>query len=196
MSKRIYRIRQTTAVLMVCVLIASLLSSLAAAQDLSTREAHSACPLAREGLRVRGEYAPAPAADAGLNRLDFSEEFNDYRGIDVNDSKRAGFSFYPDRPFSWPSTKRSDYSVQNGYLRIAADTNYSQQEFTSAAITGNCRWEGYTYDPAGPFYFETRVRWDPSRVVAKSKKAPGGRFPGRLVEPSTATGRVRSQSAR
>ena len=135
------------------------------------------------GTRLRGEYAPAPAADAGLNRLEFSEEFNDYRGIDVNDSKRAGFNFYPDRPFSWPSTKRSDYSVQNGYLRIAADTNYSQQELTSAAITGNCRWEGYTYDPAEPFYFETRVRWDPSRGVVKSKKAPGAGFPAAWSNP-------------
>lgn len=103
--------------------------------------------------------SPARAADVGMNRLVFSDEFDSLDTIDLDKTGARGFKWYSRAPWNLASGGRGDYQVmwENGtsFLRITPSVN-------------NKNWAISTMDPrtgnGSSFqfgYFEARMRFNP-----------------------------------
>jgi len=109
---------------------------------------------------VASHLEPPPgAAIAGLNRLAFKEDFQTAAGIDWQNTRKPGFSFYLARPFGWPATSADAVSVRDGVLTINNPVNKAQFDLCSAASAGGGEWVGFA--PRGPAYFEAAIAFDP-----------------------------------
>jgi hypothetical protein len=116
--------------------------------------------------------APPPgAAAAGLDRLAFAEGFEDADGLDLQNTRAPGFSFYLARPFGWPPTGTDAVSVSDGILTIRNPVNKAQFDLVSAVSVGKGQWTGFA--PQGPAYFEAAIAFDP----ADFNPAPQSGFP-------------------
>jgi beta-glucanase (GH16 family) len=123
--------------------LAMLLSTPAFAQTLRSK---SAVPIA----------APSPAVDAGFNTLTFHDEFDSLKTIDVNATKRKGYNWYTDLPFSGGRTLPSAYSISDGILTVTS-TGWTANWALSSFSPGGNVGQSFQYG-----YFEARMRFDPA----------------------------------
>lgn len=102
---------------------------------------------------------PRPAAEVGMNRLVFSDDFSSISTIDTQKTGNAGFNWYLRAPWGMRSAGASDVAVLSdstgSFLRITPTVN-------------NVNWTMSTMDPrtgkGRSFkygYFEARIRFTP-----------------------------------
>jgi hypothetical protein len=116
-----------------------------------------------------GLQPPAQAAAAGYTRLVFREEFDGYGGIDVNDSRAAGFNFYRFLPFGEGVNPMSNIVVSNSVLTLTGGPNYNMA-LTSTCGTGTNQWVGLA--ARGGAYFEASIAFS---LPQGSYGGPNGR---------------------
>ncbi len=106
---------------------------------------------------------PAGAVAAGFNRLVFQEEFRDLSGIDIHDSRKPGFNFYPKLIWGKYVMPREHIRVEDGILHLVNPENHAQGDLFSAVSTGRPKeWTGFTASKEnGGAYFEASIAFDP-----------------------------------
>jgi hypothetical protein len=104
-----------------------------------------------------GLQPPPQAAAQGLTSLVFNEDFNSLSGIDMADSRQAGFNFYRFKPFGFGVLPTSDMSVSNSVLTInqATGGNDAGYAMGSTCGIGSNQFVGFTATGGG--YFEARI---------------------------------------
>ena len=103
---------------------------------------------------------PPQAAAEGYDRLVFQEEFDDLSGIDVNDTRKAGFNFYPKLAWGKYVLPKKHIKVKNGVLYLYNPDNHAQSDLFSAVNADNEK--GYTgFAIGGGAYFEASIAYDP-----------------------------------
>lgn len=107
-----------------------------------------------------GLQAPAQAAAAGFTSLAFIEDFDDTSGIDMADTRQAGFNFYRATPFGFPQTPTSQILVSsNSILTVTSPADTAGYAIGTTCGIGNNQWIGF--DAVGGAYFEARLAVDP-----------------------------------
>jgi hypothetical protein len=104
-----------------------------------------------------GLQPPAQAAAAGYTRLVFQEEFDDYSGIDVGDTRQPGFKFYRFLPFGEGVNPMSNIVVANSVLTLRGGPTYNMALTSTAGIASN-QWVGFA--ARGGAYFEASIAFD------------------------------------
>ena len=101
--------------------------------------------------------APAPAVDAGYNKLVFYDDFDSLSTIDVNGTEKPGFKWYVDRPV-WGTgiTEPSAYSISNSVLTVSSTGNSAGWAISSFSPKGNV---GHSFNHG---YFEARIHFNPT----------------------------------
>jgi len=109
---------------------------------------------------------PVPAREHGLTRCGFHEEFDDYRGVDIENTGAEGFNFYVKHFWSSRTVDFSEAVVENGVLTLECDENRAQGDLRSVYRIDEMTYRGWHHDMAtdGPVYFEARLRWDAKQV--------------------------------
>jgi CARDB len=105
-----------------------------------------------------GLHPPPQAAAAGYTRLVFREEFHDYSGMDMADTRQAGFNFYRRIPFGLGVNSTSNIVVSNSVLTLTGGPNWNYGLGSTCGIGGN-QWVGF--DITGGAYFEASIAFDP-----------------------------------
>ena len=116
----------------------------------------------------RQPISPPPAAlQAGYTRLAFDEEFNDDSGIDLQDTRKPGFNFYPRLCWGNYVLPAKYIVVKQGILHLYNPQNNAQADLFSAVKTGDGQFTGFA--AGGGAYFEASIAFDPDY----QKKNPG-----------------------
>ena len=110
---------------------------------------------------------PPGALAAGYTRLAFDEEFNDTAGIDLDDTRKPGFNFYPRLAWGDYTLSKKHIQVKDGVLHLYNPTNCAQADLFSAVNVGNGKYNGFV--AGGGAYFEASISFDP----LYKKKNPG-----------------------
>ncbi len=107
---------------------------------------------------------PAGATQAGFDRLAFQEEFDDTSGIDINDTRKPGFNFYPKLIWGDYVLPAEHIKVIDGVLHLFNPENHAQGDLFSAVTTGKPKeWIGFTASKeTGGGYFEASIAFDPT----------------------------------
>lgn len=107
---------------------------------------------------------PAGAVTAGFNRIAFREEFNDLSGIDLKDTRKTGFTFYPKLIWGDYVLQAEYIQVRNGVLYLTNPENHAQGDLFSAVTAGKPKeWTGFTAGKEnGGAYFEASIAFDPN----------------------------------
>jgi hypothetical protein len=106
-----------------------------------------------------GLQPPPQAAAAGYTRLVFREEFENYSGIDMSNSRQPGFNFYRHRPYGYPPVPTNEFSVSNSVLTLQQFSgDYAAMGLVSATAPRSTppAWVGFA--ATGGAYFEARFR--------------------------------------
>ena len=105
--------------------------------------------------------APPAAVAAGFTRLAFREEFNDLSGIDIDDTRKPGFNFYPKLAWGKYVLPEEYIQVKDGVLHLYNPINHAQSDLFSAvgAYQGG-RYTGFAV--GGGAYFEASIAFDPA----------------------------------
>jgi len=109
---------------------------------------------------------PSPAMEHGLTRCGFREEFDDYLGIDIENTGGEGFNFYVKHFWSSRTVDSSEAVIENGVLTLECDENRAQGDLRSVFRIDETTFHGWHHDMAtdGPVYFEARLRWSAEQV--------------------------------
>jgi CARDB len=104
-------------------------------------------------VSTSGLQPPSQAAAAGYTELVFQEEFDDYSGIDVNDSRAAGFNFYRNLPFGEGVNPMSNIVVSNSVLTLTGGPAYNMALVSTASLSTG-------FAATGGAYFECSMRFE------------------------------------
>ncbi|HEX2972689.1 MAG TPA: hypothetical protein VHP11_10170 [Tepidisphaeraceae bacterium] len=115
---------------------------------------------------------PPGALAAGYTRLVFQEEFDNNSGIDLHDTRKPGFHFYPKLEWGNYTLPAKCIKVQDGVLHLFNPNNHAQGDLFSAVQTGAGEYTGFAV--AGGAYFEASIAFDP--LYKKKHPATAG-FP-------------------
>ncbi|MBN2451956.1 MAG: hypothetical protein JXR77_16335 [Lentisphaeria bacterium] len=107
--------------------------------------------------------APPGAVAGTLERLAFREEFHDASAMDLEDTRRPGFRFYPKLIWGGYVLPAAHIQVRDGVLHLFNPDNHAQGDLFSAVTTGNPgEWHGFTAGREhGGAYFEASIAFDP-----------------------------------
>ena len=122
---------------------------------------------------VDGDYfkIPSAAIEADLTELGFCEDFNDFSGIDINNTREPGYNFYVYRPFGWEATESDALSINNSILTIKNPVNRAQYDIATAALSSDGKkMVGYAHK--GAAYFEASIAFDPDKLPEKGEGFP------------------------
>ena len=108
-------------------------------------------------LRVANDvYAPAYNSDiiaqAGMDRLTLSDDFEDLSNVDMLRSGDEGYKWYVTRPWSGDPLTPYDYKVENGVLTLMSEVPTYGIGFNSVDVATN---NGFRYKQG---YLEARLR--------------------------------------
>jgi hypothetical protein len=78
------------------------------------------------GQAAFAQEPPPPAIEHGLTRCGFREEFDNYRGIDIENTGAEGFNFYVKHFWSSRTVDSSEAVIENGALTLECDENRAQ----------------------------------------------------------------------
>jgi hypothetical protein len=103
-----------------------------------------------------GLQPPPQAAAQGLTSLVFNEDFNSLSGIDMTDSRVAGFNWYRFRPFGYPVLGTNEFSVSGSVLTISqTGGSFSNNGLGSTCGVGNNQFVGFAAQNGA--YFEASI---------------------------------------
>ena len=107
---------------------------------------------------------PEGAVSAGFDRVIFREELNDASGIDLNDTRKPGFNFYPKLIYGDYVLPAEYLKVEDGVLHLFNPNNHAQGDIFSAVSAGQPKeWTGFTASKEnGGAYFEASIAFDPT----------------------------------
>lgn len=114
---------------------------------------------AQQNVTRQTVVPPAAARQAGYTRLAFQEEFNDDSGIDMNDTRKPGFNFYPRLAWGNYTLPARYIKVHDGVLHLFNPENHAQADLFSAVKTGAGKYAGFA--AGGGAYFEASIAFDP-----------------------------------
>jgi hypothetical protein len=123
-----------------------------------------------------GAVKPAPppprfAADLGLNRLTFSDEFDSPATIDLGNTHAAGYNWYAQRWFVGRATPPSQVSMANSVLTLGDGHSAGDVALVSAiALAQPAHYVGSVF--SGAAYFEARIAFDPADSVRATTAFP------------------------
>lgn len=98
--------------------------------------------------------------------LIFNEDFNDWSGIDIDNTQADGYNFYIKKPFGWGVTPKNRLSINDSVLTI---NNYSsvddpvtgtQWAICSAMPISSGVYKGFA--PTGKLFFEASIAFNPA----------------------------------
>ena len=106
--------------------------------------------------------APPPgAAAAGFKRLVFQEEFTDLEGIDIDDTRKPGFNFYPKLAWGKYVLPKEHIRVEDGVLHLTNPKNNAQSDLFSAVSDKYKSGDYIGFAIGGGAYFEASIAFDP-----------------------------------
>ena len=97
---------------------------------------------------------PAAAEAAGYTKLIFSEDFDDYSGIDMSGEGKPGFNFYLDRPYNKHTLTEEEFEVKDSVLTLKPFRDGCLADFPTYSKKGDT---GFTMKYG---YVEARIRID------------------------------------
>ena len=98
--------------------------------------------------------APKAAAEAGMTKLAFYDEFDDPSTIDWDGTGKDGFKWYVDRPFGWEPMQDGDVTIADSVATIAPQKSCANWGLSTYSAKGDT---GTTFRYA---YFEASIRID------------------------------------
>ncbi len=105
-------------------------------------------------MSLKNTPIPAAAEAAGFTKLAFSEDFDDYSGIDTSGEGKPGYNFYIDRPYGLHTLTEDEYVVADSVLKLGVHRPGCLADLCTYSKKGDT---GYTMQYG---YAEARIRVD------------------------------------